>query len=136
MMLSLLKSVGVIAKHAAWWNAYEIRLYWSTREIPKVTPKWSFKYNPEENKEKTDKKVSSGPMPIFEAIQILQVPNEFNIDQVEEKYNKLLKINDPNKGGSFYIQCKITGARQTLIQALIPPEISKEVEKLNKEKKL
>jgi chromosomal replication initiation ATPase DnaA len=99
-----------------------------------VTPKWSFKYNPEEDKnkdksEKTEKKAQLGPMPISEAIQILQVPNEFNLEQVEERYNKLLKINDPNKGGSFYIQCKITGARQTLVQALIPPEMSEEVEK-------
>ncbi|OMJ90286.1 hypothetical protein SteCoe_7400 [Stentor coeruleus] len=140
MFWDLLKAVGIIAKHAAWWNIYEIRLYWSTREIPKVTPKWTYKYNPEENKDKTDKadktekKAPSGPMPISEAIQILQVPNEFSIEQIEERYSKLIKINDPNKGGSFYIQCKITGARLTLIQALIPPEILEEVEKAKKSK--
>ena len=59
-----------------------------------------------------------GLMPIDEAVQILQVPQGFTSEMIEERYMKLFKINDPTKGGSFYIQCKIMGARLTLLDSI------------------
>ena len=55
-------------------------------------------------------------MPIEEAINILQVPDTFTAEEVESRFDKLFKINDPTKGGSFFIQCKVTGAKITLLK--------------------
>ena len=55
-------------------------------------------------------------MPIEEAINILQVPEACTAEEVEARFDKLFKINDPTKGGSFFIQCKVTGAKITLLK--------------------
>lgn len=57
-------------------------------------------------------------MPIEEAKSILQVGQEFTLKDVDERFNKLFNLNDPQKGGSYYIQCKIMGAKLSLINHL------------------
>ena len=61
-------------------------------------------------------------MPVQEAIQVLQVPENFTAEIVEERFDKLFKMNDPTKGGSLYIQCKVMGAKLALLKTLKPPE--------------
>jgi hypothetical protein len=57
-----------------------------------------------------------------EALQVLQVETGYTAEQVEERYEKLTKINDPTKGGSFYLQCKVMGAKDVLLEQLKPPK--------------
>ena len=65
-------------------------------------------------------------MPVQEAIQVLQVPENFTAEIVEERFDKLFKMNDPTKGGSLYIQCKVMGAKLALLKTLKPPEDKEE----------
>lgn len=53
-----------------------------------------------------------------EALQVLQMETNYTEEQVEERYQKLIKINDPGKGGSFYLQCKVMGAKDVLLEQL------------------
>lgn len=53
-----------------------------------------------------------------EALQVLQIETEFTPEQIEERCEKLTKINDPAKGGSFYLQCKVMGAKEVLLEQL------------------
>jgi import inner membrane translocase subunit TIM16 len=43
-----------------------------------------------------------------EAKQILDVKDLSNLTDIEEKYKKLFEMNDKTKGGSFYLQSKVT----------------------------
>lgn len=36
-------------------------------------------------------------------------------DTINAQYEKLYSINDPSKGGSFYLQCKLIGAKEALL---------------------
>ena len=49
---------------------------------------------------------------------MLQIETEFTPEQIEERCEKLTKINDPAKGGSFYLQCKVMGAKEVLLEQL------------------
>lgn len=42
-----------------------------------------------------------------ESIQILNVKKELNKEEVEKNFNHLFKVNQKEKGGSFYIQSKV-----------------------------
>jgi len=55
-------------------------------------------------------------MTLAEAIKILNVENVEDPEKIMNSYITLWKKNDPNQGGSFYIQCKIYGAKQFLMQ--------------------
>ncbi|KAG6138796.1 mitochondrial import inner membrane translocase subunit TIM16 [Claviceps purpurea] len=59
--------------------------------------------------------LSSG-MTIDEACKILNVkhpaPGQINVEEVIERYKRLFDANDPQKGGSFYLQSKIVRAKQ------------------------
>jgi hypothetical protein len=123
MLYETLKAVVIIQKHIIWWSFYEIKRslicnsYSAAKEKPR--PKFSFSFN-KEKAEKEGRNLDQGLMPFNEAMQILQMPNEYTLEMVEERADKLFKLNDPTKGGSFYIQCKIMGAKITLVQALVP----------------
>ncbi|KAJ5683085.1 mitochondrial import inner membrane translocase subunit TIM16 [Penicillium macrosclerotiorum] len=60
---------------------------------------------------------SSG-LTLDEACKILNVKppvaGEANIEHVMERFKKLFDINDPQKGGSFYLQSKILRARERI----------------------
>lgn len=60
---------------------------------------------------------SSG-LTLDEACKILNVKppqaGEANIDHVTERFKKLFDLNDPKKGGSFYLQSKILRARERI----------------------
>lgn len=59
--------------------------------------------------------MSSG-LTLDEACKILNVKppqnGEANLEQVMERFKKLFDLNDPQKGGSFYLQSKFLRARE------------------------
>ena len=57
-----------------------------------------------------------GAMTPGEAAEILHLPEGGAADaaQVAARYDKLYAMNDPSKGGSFYLQSKILRAREAL----------------------
>jgi len=55
-------------------------------------------------------------MNINEACKILNIENNsYSIKDIKDKMKKYIKLNDPSKGGSFYIQNKIFYAYKTLL---------------------
>ncbi len=62
----------------------------------------------------------STPMTKSEALKILDLTNTKELTSVDiiNKYDKLIELNKPEKGGSFYIQNKIYYAKEFLIQEL------------------
>lgn len=52
-------------------------------------------------------------MSIEEAMMMLAV-NSTDPNEVSAQFKKLMSLNDPAQGGSFYLQCKLMGARETL----------------------
>jgi len=73
--------------------------------------------------------LSSG-MTLSEACQILNVKQPANGGKIEnpeevfERFKKLFDANDPQKGGSFYLQSKVLRARERL-EAEIKPTVEK-----------
>ncbi|KAE8349128.1 Pam16-domain-containing protein [Aspergillus coremiiformis] len=61
---------------------------------------------------------SSSGLTLDEACKILNVKppqgSETNLEQVLERFKKLFDLNDPQKGGSFYLQSKILRARERI----------------------
>ena len=54
-----------------------------------------------------------------EAYQILNIEKgTLNLDTIEKTYKKLYDINDPSKGGSFYLQSKIYRAKEALLEEI------------------
>ncbi|KXN71809.1 protein transporter, partial [Conidiobolus coronatus NRRL 28638] len=49
-----------------------------------------------------------------EAYQILNAEKDSKIEDVKKKYEHLFNINDPAKGGSFYLQSKIFRAKERI----------------------
>ncbi|KAJ5825941.1 hypothetical protein N7474_003079 [Penicillium riverlandense] len=73
-----------------------------------------------QNKGKNGGGFTSSGLTLDEACKILNVkpPNagasETGLEQVMERFKKLFDLNDPQKGGSFYLQSKILRARERL----------------------
>jgi hypothetical protein len=66
---------------------------------------------------KTAETMSSAPkMSRDEAIKVLEVPRSYTASDVISRANLLVHINEPSKGGSFFFQCKILGAKQALLE--------------------
>lgn len=65
-----------------------------------------------------NKEVKSSLMPKEEALNILQLNSQFTKQEVEDRFNKLFNLNDPVKGGSYYIQCKVMGAKLSLLKII------------------
>ncbi|KYK60247.1 mitochondrial import inner membrane translocase subunit TIM16 [Drechmeria coniospora] len=67
--------------------------------------------------------LSSG-MTLDEACRILNVKppanGQANIEEVLERYKRLFDANDPQKGGSFYLQSKIVRAKERFESELGP----------------
>ncbi|KAL2807867.1 Pam16-domain-containing protein [Aspergillus granulosus] len=61
---------------------------------------------------------ASSGLTLDEACKILNVKppqsGEANLEQVMERFKKLFDLNDPQKGGSFYLQSKILRARERI----------------------
>ncbi|KAJ5286785.1 Pam16-domain-containing protein [Penicillium angulare] len=62
---------------------------------------------------------SSSGVTLDEACKILNIKQptaagEANLEQVMERFKKLFDLNDPQNGGSFYLQSKILRARQRI----------------------
>lgn len=54
------------------------------------------------------------PMTENEAHQILETTPESSWEEIQQRYEKMFNANDPEKGGSFYIQSKIYRAHEFL----------------------
>ena len=61
---------------------------------------------------------ASSGLTLDEACKILNVKppqgGEANIEHVMERFKKLFDLNDPEKGGSFYLQSKLLRARERI----------------------
>jgi len=61
---------------------------------------------------------SSGGLTLDEACKILNVSppkgGEANLGNVHEHFKRLFDLNDPKKGGSFYLQSKVLRARERI----------------------
>ncbi|KAI2609586.1 protein transporter [Hypoxylon fragiforme] len=70
----------------------------------------------------------SGNMTLDEACQILNVKppqgGQANMEDVMTRFKKLFDANDPQKGGSFYLQSKVLRARER-IEAEVRPAMEK-----------
>ncbi|TGZ77691.1 protein transporter [Ascodesmis nigricans] len=53
-----------------------------------------------------------GALTLDEAYKILHVKPNVEHESILERYKKLFEVNDPKKGGSFYLQSKIHRARE------------------------
>ena len=62
--------------------------------------------------------MTASGLTLDEACRILNVSppkgGQANIDLVTERFKKLFDLNDPKKGGSFYLQSKILRARERI----------------------
>ncbi|KAI0407238.1 Pam16-domain-containing protein [Xylaria palmicola] len=71
---------------------------------------------------------ASNSMTLDEACKILNVKPpqgaQTNTEEIMERFKKLFDVNDPQKGGSFYLQSKVLRARER-IEAEIRPAIEK-----------
>lgn len=61
---------------------------------------------------------AGGSMTLEEACKILNVKppqgGQANMEDVLERFKKLFDVNDPQKGGSFYLQSKVLRARERI----------------------
>lgn len=73
-------------------------------------------------------------MTLDEACKILNVEApgkngaDANAGEVMERFKKLFDVNDPKKGGSFYLQSKVLRARERLEKEIGPLVEKEEVE--------
>lgn len=78
---------------------------------------------------------SNSGLTLDEACKILNVKppqqGQANMEDVMERFKKLFDVNDPKKGGSFYLQSKILRARER-----IESEVRKAGEKVAREEEL
>lgn len=74
------------------------------------------KHNP--NAASARESLLSSGLTLEEACKILNVKpptnGQANIEEVAERFKKLFDVNDPKKGGSFYLQSKILRARERI----------------------
>jgi import inner membrane translocase subunit TIM16 len=57
-------------------------------------------------------------MELSQAYEVLSLSSDATLQEVEEKFEKMFKANDPDNGGSFYLQSKIYYARQVVLEHL------------------
>ncbi|CAG9320178.1 unnamed protein product [Blepharisma stoltei] len=55
------------------------------------------------------------PMTREEALKILNIKSNPTKAEIEESFSRLYEKNNPEKGGSLYLQCKAMGAKDHLI---------------------
>lgn len=64
---------------------------------------------------KSSTAVRRGEMTIQEAGSILNIkPESLEAGELEKRFQKMFEINDPKKGGSFYLQSKVFRAHEKL----------------------
>ncbi|KAJ9632410.1 mitochondrial import inner membrane translocase subunit TIM16 [Taxawa tesnikishii (nom. ined.)] len=81
--------------------------------------------------------LSSSGLTLDEACKILNVGppkgGEANMEQVMERFKRLYDLNDPKKGGSFYLQSKILRARERIELEVKEAQAAKEREEVLRE---
>jgi import inner membrane translocase subunit TIM16 len=61
------------------------------------------------------------PMTKNEALKILNIKeDQMKADQIMQQFDKYMEANDPEKGGSFYIQNKVYYAKEFLMEEFDP----------------
>ncbi|KAI9296275.1 protein transporter [Neoconidiobolus thromboides FSU 785] len=70
---------------------------------------------------------------IDEACQILNVEKDSPLESIIKRYETLFEINDPKKGGSFYLQSKIYRAKERIEMEL--KNLDNNIEKDNEKEK-
>jgi len=77
--------------------------------------------------------VASSGLTLEEACKILNVKppmaGEAHMETVMERFKKLYDLNDPNKGGSFYLQSKVLRARERIEMEVREAERRTQMEK-------
>mmetsp|Transcript_12833 Transcript_12833/g.23323 ORF Transcript_12833/g.23323 Transcript_12833/m.23323 type:complete len:172 (+) Transcript_12833:108-623(+) len=53
-----------------------------------------------------------------EALEVLELEEDFDEEQLKEKYDKLMDANSEKKGASFYLQSKVFRANERLLEDL------------------
>ncbi|OJD11538.1 mitochondrial import inner membrane translocase subunit tim16 [Emergomyces pasteurianus Ep9510] len=85
----------------------------------------------------TTKNFASSGLTLDEACKILNVKppmgGEANLEHTMERFKKLFDLNDPKKGGSFYLQSKILRARERIEMEVRDAERKAAMEKELKE---
>ena len=62
-----------------------------------------------------------------EALDILNIPKaDLNQESVDKMFDKFYKLNDPAKGGSFYLQSKFFRAKEALEYEMNPNRAAEE----------
>ncbi|EMC92760.1 hypothetical protein BAUCODRAFT_37671 [Baudoinia panamericana UAMH 10762] len=78
----------------------------------------SQKYAAANNSQTSANTLSSSGLTLDEACRILNVSppkgGQQNLDRVHEQFKRLFDMNDPKKGGSFYLQSKVLRARERI----------------------
>jgi len=76
---------------------------------------------------------ASSGLTLDEACKILNVKppqaGETNLEHVTERFKKLFDMNDPKKGGSFYLQSKVLRARERIEMEVREAERKAKMEK-------
>mmetsp|Transcript_13230 Transcript_13230/g.24790 ORF Transcript_13230/g.24790 Transcript_13230/m.24790 type:complete len:144 (-) Transcript_13230:2620-3051(-) len=78
-----------------------------------------FNYKKQSFKQKlkeTQAGASISGMPREEALQVLELEENFTREELNKRYDLMFTINDPAKGGSIYLRGKVIGAREVLEQ--------------------
>lgn len=61
---------------------------------------------------------AAGRMALDQARLVLNLEKSFTREEMQAQFDKYFKANDPDAGGSFYVQSKIVAARETLAAEL------------------
>lgn len=65
---------------------------------------------------------------------ILGVEKDSPVEEVEERFKRLFRANDPENGGSFYLQSKVYRAHESILRELgIDPETSSQTSSESKD---
>ncbi len=62
--------------------------------------------------------VSGGAMPLDHARAVLNLEKGYAAEHVEAQFHKYFHANDPDAGGSFYLQSKVVSAHDALVDEL------------------
>ena len=57
-------------------------------------------------------------MDVAQAYEVLNLESGATVDEIEENFEKYFSANDPDNGGSFYLQSKIHNARNVVLADL------------------
>lgn len=78
-----------------------------------------FNYKKESFKQSFKRTINSATLSQMsreEALKVFDIEEPFTEEELEARFEKLYTINDPIKGGSFYLRGKFVGAKEVLLK--------------------